>query len=307
MAEEGGVVNSALQRFSVRQQQRQYTAPKGSNVLSSNDTTPRDLNLMKQAQLKHASQPPNEQLIQQQLHLAQVQQQLAQRQQPHNGDATATAVDLYAKDLTSSSQSNMYDVTLGQGRNHLGDIVTPQESFKKRLTSAASRGGVRQDSARTLSSSSVRSSARSLRSANDTFNNFVDDLYNENPLTHARQADPPLDAITAAAYSKVTGVTPINRNYTPTFRSTQYQIAQHQQLLKQQRMIEQSKAIIESSKARHQEMVAQAHQQRASAVDESLLPPKPPLNPNAESRKGGRRPTRSVTGTKTRCRTMVLS
>ena len=95
------------------------------------------------------------------------------------------------------------------------------------------------------------------------------------------------------------GVTPVNRNYTPTFHSTQYQIAQHQQLLKQQRMIEQSKAIIESSKARHQEMVAQAHQQRASAVDESLLPPKPPLNPSAESRKGGRRPTRSVSGTET--------
>jgi len=95
-----------------------------------------------------------------------------------------------------------------------------------------------------------------------------------------------------------TGVNPMNGNYVPSTGSTQYQLAQQQQL-KQQRMMEQSKALLEQSKAKHQAMVAQAHaahkSRQGAAIDvvevdaepESAMQryaPKPPAMPASDKK-----------------------
>ena len=51
------------------------------------------------------------------------------------------------------------------------------------------------------------------------------------------------------------------------------QVQQHQQMVKQQRMIEQSKALLESSKAKHQAMVAQAHAAHKSRMSSASQSP----------------------------------
>ena len=90
------------------------------------------------------------------------------------------------------------------------------------------------------------------RTANETFNSFVEDCepYWQNDLS--------------AAYNQVTGVSP-SAAYVPSRASTQYQLLQQQKAQKQQEMIEQSKALLEASKAKHQAMIAQAHAAAAAS------------------------------------------
>lgn len=112
-----------------------------------------------------------------------------------------------------------------------------------------------------------------LRSANATFNSFIEDSNGttwQNDLAHA--------------YNQVTGVLPSNY-HTASQSSKQFQIMQQQAALKQQ-----SKAMLEQSKAKHQAMIAQAHavqksvqqQQRLDQELESAIQmyaPKPPNQP----------------------------
>lgn len=112
-----------------------------------------------------------------------------------------------------------------------------------------------------------------LRSANATFNSFIEDSNGttwQNDLAHA--------------YNQVTGVLPSNY-HTASQSSKQFQIMQQQAALKQQ-----SKAMLEQSKAKHQAMIAQAHavqksvqqQQRLDQELESAIQmyaPKPPTQP----------------------------
>ena len=140
---------------------------------------------------------------------------------------------------------------------------------------------------------SVRSrntSENTWKSASDTFNNFVSDIYPGGDLEHV--------------YNQVTGVKPMNGvNYNPTPGSTQFQIIQSQMSQRngtsdpdQQEMVDQSRLLLEQSKRKHQAMIAQAHaaQQKGSlgslGLHESatshndILPPRPPAKPPVEKK-----------------------
>ena len=256
-AQEEAAINSALQRIAVRQQQRQYVAPRGSNVLSSNEPTPRDLNDQfgeDSASVQLQGAPVHE------FHGIQNGRQSADSangvsQQHSNQRPVQSNVDNYSV-ISSSTR----DVSGGGGGGHKPDALPP------RLSTVKSQSQQQLSTKRRPATRADRHSARSLRTANDTFNSFVEDLYRE----------PGHDQSATTAYSQVTGVQPINRNYTPTFHSTQYQIAQHQQMMKQQRMMEQSQALLDASKAKHQQMIAQAHQAHRSNGHATTQPSPPP-------------------------------
>ena len=286
-AQEEAAINSALQRIAVRQQQRQYVAPKGSNVLHSNEPTPRDVGadqLGEDATSVHSlshSHGANAHAVQN----GRQSVELTNGVSPTNHQRHVQSnVDNYPPDATRDATAG------GINGSHKPDALPPRVS-----------GGGKSQSQQHINTTSLRRSARdrhsarSLRSANDTFNSFVEDYLRE-AATHD---------VTTTAYSQVTGVAPVNRNYTPTFHSTQYQIAQHQQLMKQQRMLEQSRALHDAaSRAKHQQMIAQAHQAHrtngtpqstphgsAAEIEQQLPPhkyaPKPPSMPSGDRKTVG--------------------
>jgi len=116
------------------------------------------------------------------------------------------------------------------------------------------------------------------KSASETFNNFVSDVYANGCLEKA--------------YSRVTGVNPMSgSNYHPTPGSTQFHIVQSQMALHNglhdPDIAEQSHALLERSKQKHQAMIAQAHaahQAGGSTSHSSILPPRPPAKPAMEKR-----------------------
>ena len=120
------------------------------------------------------------------------------------------------------------------------------------------------------------------QSANDTFNSFIQDS-NQHSGGEFNAA--------VVAYSQVTGVKPASgENYSPTPGSSQQQQMsqqQQQQLIHKQQMLEQSKVLLEQSKAKHQAMVAQAHEaqrsrnhhaQPAAAGTAAVMPPGAPID-----------------------------
>lgn len=229
----------------MRQQQRQYIASKGSNVLAgSAENTPRQLPI--DATQNHPNDFSNGNVYQ-----IQQSSQGGISSNKQQGKLIQTNVDHYPiHDNHASSQSSEALIRGGGGGNY---------------------------NARPSSKDSSRS-VRSVRSANDTFNSFVND------------SDQRSDEYLVTGGHQSGGVNPTSKSYTPTFQSTQYQIAQHQIMLKQQRMIEQSKALLEQSKAKHQAMIAQAHAaqkgiQQGAGEDVDITAagamhhPKPPLNP----------------------------
>ena len=245
-------INSALQRIALRQQQRHYVASKASSILggSSAENTPR-LVVQDQTDLTNGN-----------ITASTLTNSKHSSVNMSNGRAVQTNVDFYPVKGDSNT-------------------ATPANSKELQLTSASEpaimRGG---NNARRPTTQNSSRSVKSVRSANDTFQQFVED------------SDHSSDRV--SAYSQVTGVNPVNRNYTPSFQSTQYQVAQHQMMLKQQRMIEQSKALLEQSKAKHQAMIAQAHAAHKGppngvAVEdpEASFTPKPPSNPSPDKKTVG--------------------
>ncbi|XP_064600774.1 tubulin polyglutamylase TTLL5-like [Liolophura sinensis] len=122
--------------------------------------------------------------------------------------------------------------------------------------------------------------AGSLKTANATFNSFIEDK------------GPSWQSDLALAYNQITGSS-LNHFGVGSQGNRSYKVAQQQQLAKQQRMMAQSKALLESSKAKHLAMVAQAHaaqlpgtqglmgSQASLSSETSTQPyePKPPTRP----------------------------
>lgn len=120
----------------------------------------------------------------------------------------------------------------------------------------------------------------SLKTANATFNNFIEDK------------GPSWQSDLALAYNQITGNN-LNQFRVGSQGNRSYKVAQQQQLVKQQRMMAQSKALLESSKAKHLAMVAQAHAAQLPGTQSQLgsqaslnceagtqaYEPKPPARP----------------------------
>ena len=227
-------INSALHRLAIRQQQRQYTANKGSNILAN---------------------PPEGDLGE-----AGDQGSLSLRHRTHS----LGSVNI--QDL-SAARTSMPTTSIQTNVDNF-DIVHSTDS-----PPAVHEAAVRENGDMRKSRSS--SASRSTRTANDTFDSFVQDTYGYgNELV--------------TAYNTVTGVNPLNNSYTPSPGSSQYQYAQQQQHMKQQRMIEQSKALLEQSRIKHQQMIAQAHaatkSRKEPASGSQVYSPKPPPKPPSDKK-----------------------
>ena len=122
------------------------------------------------------------------------------------------------------------------------------------------------------------SSEQMWRSAGETFNSFVTDVYTNGCLEKA--------------YSRVTGVNPLSgSNYHPTPGSTQFHIVQSQMALRNgshdQDIMDQNHVLLDRSKLKHQSMIATAHANRqagGSTSQNGILPPRPPPKPASEKR-----------------------
>ncbi|XP_062587212.1 tubulin polyglutamylase TTLL5-like isoform X4 [Saccostrea cucullata] len=177
-----------------------------------------------------------------------------------SGDRVQTNTAVYPEQTRSDNYSRPQDSVKYNPSN-----VTP-EDFRNRPPSGQGRRRVEVKSA-SGSRKPVQSNVN-LRSANATFNSFIEDSNGttwQNDLAHA--------------YNQVTGVLPSNY-HTASHSSKQFQIMQQQAALKQQ-----SKAMLEQSKAKHQAMIAQAHAVQKQKQDQDIesalqmYAPKPPVQP----------------------------
>ncbi len=218
-------------------------------------------------------------------------QRLAMRQQqrqykssnirgPQGGAAEKTSNDLSSKHIATRQRTQSW------GGGSTKDSFSSTSSLQTAVESCSS--GKRKDSEQEGSQNNLRSDSRNSianrpnscknRTANNTFDSFVENAYYEN------------DA--AVAYNQVTGVRPVSSEYQPSKGSQQYQLALKQQ--QKEQLKDDSRTLLEQSKAKHQAMVAQAYaahkssyHERNGNVDEAegkVMMPKPPPKP-AEGKK----------------------
>ena len=190
-------INAALQRLSLRQQNRQYQATPSLSVLS-----------------KPLNNPPAE--------------PLPARTSVH----TNVFIDAETGSMTQTTKPLAASRPVSAFSNHSKMSVDSKQSHN--------------DYAR---------SGMNSRTANETFESFVDDAVYDSELV--------------AAYNQVTGVMPRNPHYTPTRTSSQYALVEHQR-----QMLEDSRSLLEQSRAKHQALVAQAHAAHRAYI------PKPPPGPS---------------------------
>ncbi|XP_048734056.1 tubulin polyglutamylase TTLL5-like isoform X6 [Ostrea edulis] len=182
------------------------------------------------------------------------------------GDRVQTNTPVY----TEQSRGDHYSRPTESLKYNSSNVIT--EDLRNRPPSGQGRRRMEVKSA-PGSRKPVQSNVN-LRSANATFNSFIEDSSGttwQNDL--------------ASAYNQVTGVLPSNY-HTASQSSKQFQLMQQQAALKQQ-----SKVMLEQSKAKHQAMIAQAHavqksvQQQQQKLDQDIestiqkYAPKPPVQP----------------------------
>lgn len=240
-------INTALQRLAVRQQQRQYTANKASNILSQSqeDAIAQDTRTRKQS---WGNQVHNDFNI------------------VNNNPRVQTNVEFYRKGgredghrhrrgHSASSRSQSHENLNNEGRR-------PQTSLHSRTRSSSG--------SRAAYSAHIDPEEH-VRSANDTFNSFIEDAGSEAG----------------------------NDNYPKPTKGNRHHHHVKDQLLKQQKMVEASRTLLEQSKAKHQAMVAQAHAAQKTKEErngyggsrETLhrassqeITPKPPTNPSSNKK-----------------------
>ena len=261
-------IHDALQRLALRQQARQYSAYNGTSMINdeSRSSTSHQIGQGDTPQYGSSSSlvdttytvnkssgynkiaPPATVVTHQ------------------GGDRVQTNAAVYSEQKRSDNLSRPTDSVKYSSSNGI------TEDFRNRPPSGQGHRRLEVKSA-SGSRKPVQSNVN-LRSANATFNSFIEDSNGttwNNDLAHA--------------YNQVTGVLPSNY-HSASQSSKQYQIMQQQAALKQQ-----SKAMLEQSKAKHQAMIAQAHavqrsvQQQQNRLDQELesaiqmYAPKPPAQP----------------------------
>ena len=256
------VINSALQRLAMRQQQRQYTANKASNVLPQSSEA-RISNTRQQNQLwagPHEGTGGHS-----------VQTNVEHYQQASREDYSNANHRHHTRLHSANSRSSSHENLIDNRRSNTALHVRAHSS-----SSGAPRGGHSKNRTTTK-----RDPDLNVKSANDTFNIFIDDMH-----TQALENGGP-----GRFVASVNG----ENTYNIARGSHQHQQVS-QQMIKQKQMMEASKSLLEQSKAKHQAMVAQAHAaQKKQTLDRQVysgscetIPtavmstehtPKPPSNP----------------------------
>ncbi|KAK3593183.1 hypothetical protein CHS0354_039668 [Potamilus streckersoni] len=257
-------LSEALQRLTMRQQARQYSAINSTTVLNPDGPPSRPSSAVGPRPVEH---------VQVKQWQAQDSNSIAQKRpgipvnvvkhvSPQSGGC-GTIGDI--SNVTSQLPGRYVAM-----EDYVSKNRPPSGLNSRRLQSAAGQ--------QTISYRPVQTTPTSVNmnqeNANATFNSFIEDSGQswQNDL--------------AIAYNQVTGVVPQNY-HTASQSSKQYELLQQQQVLKQQ-----SKVMLEHSKAKHQAMVAQAHafqkslQQNRATPDiqdqeniKQVFAPKPPVQP----------------------------
>ncbi|RUS81198.1 hypothetical protein EGW08_011063, partial [Elysia chlorotica] len=240
-------IQEALQRLTLRQQARQYSAINGSNVLrhelggaggghssSSNLGSKPPIAMMMRPASSGGRRDPY-------FHSSQVQPAMSISGQSIGGPHPHTSFhsQLHNKPGSQGGAAGGVGSNFagrGGGVSHqVHPQLTPQLSTSS-LTSNGSGAGA--------------PNPQHLQTANATFNSFIED-----------PSSPQWQNEIASAYNEVTGVPPLNYHQA-SVNSRQFQIAQQQAM--KQRMMEQSKAMLEQSRAKHDALVTQAQSQKPS-------------------------------------------
>ena len=254
-------INSALHRLAMRQQQRQYTANKASNVLS---------------QSKEGAVVPSTKTRKQSWGGSTYTGSGHNGQQHHNPHRVQSNVEHYhqmqgsnedsykpPRGYSASSRSHSHENLHNEGRR-------PHTAVHVRTRSSSSSGAHRKPHHQQCDEMDEP------RSANDTFNSFIHDTGESGG-----------------------GSRPDSRS--GMMKGSQHHQQVTAQMMKQQKMMEASRNLLEQSKAKHQAMVAQAHAAQKSKQDsysvlagsrETLnsnmgsqeLAPKPPAKPSSNKK-----------------------
>lgn len=241
------MISEALQRLTMRQQARQYSAFNGTSLLppdsQANSRPSSAIGYYKSRDVEHSKAWPIQDGVVQNTETSHIPSQNFEK---GNGDVSEHQV-------------------------HHGKYITMEDHvFKNRPPS-----GKRTQSA--VESRSVNRKQTNvnlnLQNANATFNSFIEEI------------GPNWQNDVAAAYSQVTGVLPQNY-HTPTQTSKQYQILQQQALKQQSKvLLEQSKAkhqaMIAQAYAVQKSLEGRSKGERAESENggPQMYAPKPPTKP----------------------------
>lgn len=238
------VISEALQRLTMRQQARQYSAYNGTSLVPSDQ----------------GSRPPsaagNREYID------------SQKAWPiHESNSVQSITSASASAYGDRRNGELVDKYISM-EDHITKNKPPSGTNPKRTHSAID---VKTLEAQRKKHHSHKQTNINLQSANATFNSFIEDT------------GPNWQNELALAYNQVTGVTPQNY-HTPSHCSKQYQILQQQQALKQQSkvLLEQSKAKHQAMIAQAhavQKSMLKLDRADSEATMVQMYAPKPPIKP----------------------------
>ncbi|XP_061172530.1 tubulin polyglutamylase TTLL5-like isoform X1 [Saccostrea echinata] len=255
-------IHDALQRLALRQQARQYSAYNGTSMINDESRSSSSQRIGQGDMPQYGS---NSSLVDTTYTVSKPNS--FDKMVPSStgytsaaGDRMQTNTTVYPEQTRSDNYSRPQDSVKYNSSNGITEDIRnrPPSGQGHRRVEVKSASGSRKP---------VQSNVN-LRSANATFNSFIEDSNGttwQNDLAHA--------------YNQVTGVLPSNY-HTASHSSKQFQIMQQQAALKQQ-----SKAMMEQSKAKHQAMIAQAHAVQKQKQDQDIesaiqmYAPKPPVQP----------------------------